>query len=67
MSDFTTKLKQKLNEYQLKPVLTADGRQWAQRCYVCDRQVNYIKDASVSYVRVGDLVRHKKCFPGVPL
>ncbi len=63
MSDSTTR---KLNEYQLRPVRTADGRLWVQRCFVCDKPINFIKDASVSWVRVGELVRHKKCFPGVP-
>ncbi len=63
MSDSITR---KLNEYQLKPARTIDGRPWVQRCFVCNKTVDYIKDASVSWVKVGELVRHKKCFPGVP-
>lgn len=47
----------------LKPVTTADGRPWCQRCYVCVKSVNFIKDPSQSWVRVGELVRHKKCLP----
>ncbi len=63
MSDSTTR---KLNEYQLKPARTADGRPWVQRCFICDNTVDYLKDIPSSYVKVGELVRHKKCFPGVP-
>lgn len=55
-----------LNEYQLKPALTADGKPWAQRCYVCDKAINLIKDPKVKRVHVGELVRHKKCYPGMP-
>jgi len=54
----------KLNEYQLKPSKTTDGRPWVQRCYVCDKAINFLKAPSVSWLRVGTLVRHKKCYPG---
>lgn len=56
----------KLNEYQLKPVRTADGRRWVQRCFLCDKSVDFLKDAKSSWVAVGELVRHRKCYPGVP-
>lgn len=52
-----------LNEYQKKPVLTADGKPWVQRCIYCDKAVNFIKDPSQSWVRVGEYVRHRKCDP----
>ena len=50
-----------LNEFQRKPALTADGRLWVQRCYRCDKAVNFLHRDP--YVRVGDLVRHTKCKP----
>lgn len=54
------------NEYQLKPVLTSDGRPWVQRCYVCDRSINFLKLPAYLRIKVGELVRHRKCFPGLP-
>lgn len=54
------------NPYMLNPVKTADGRLWAQRCFICDKSIDFLKEYSVSWVRVGEMVRHKKCFPGVP-
>lgn len=57
----------KLNKYQQEPVMTSDGRRWAQNCYVCDRQIDFIKDPSgFKWVRVDKLVRHRKCYPGMP-
>jgi hypothetical protein len=47
----------------LKPRLTWDGKPWVQRCFVCTKEVNYQKTSPVERVRVGDLVRHKKCRP----
>lgn len=55
-----------LNEYQRNPTLTADGRAWIQRCYVCDKSINFLKDPACKRVKVGELVRHKKCWPGMP-
>lgn len=55
-----------LNEYQQKPVLTSEGKPWTQRCYVCDKNINFIKEPACKRVKVGDLVRHKKCYPGMP-
>jgi hypothetical protein len=49
--------------YMLKPMLTADGRPWVQRCFICGKGVNYLKTSTVERVRVGDLVRHKTCKP----
>ncbi len=59
-----------LNEYQLKPTLTADGRPWVQRCYVCNGSIDLLKLAEMNptqraarVVRVDTLVRHKRCYP----
>lgn len=49
--------------YMLKPVLTADGRPWTQRCYVCSKTIDFLKTSGDMRVRVGELVRHKKCLP----
>lgn len=56
-----------LNEYQSKPVLTSDGKPWVQRCYVCDKPINLLKTAPHMVVKVGELRRHKKCWPGMPV
>jgi hypothetical protein len=54
----------KLTQYQLKPTLTAEGKPWVQQCYIgCGVAINFLKDASTSWIRVGHLVRHKKCLP----
>lgn len=51
-------------EAQLKPVLTADGRKWCQNCYVCNKQIDFLKQtAGVEYLNVSPYVRHKKCYP----
>ena len=56
-----------LNEHQLAPVKTSDGRLWCQRCYVCDKSIDFLKDPSgFRWLRVENLVRHRKCFPGIP-
>lgn len=56
-----------LTPQQLEPVLTADGRRWAQNCYCCNRQVDFLKDRlGIKWLRVDTLVRHRKCFPGMP-
>ena len=53
-----------IDEFTAKPTLTADGRPWVQRCFVCTFAVNFLKmKAGVEYIRVGNLVRHKKCRP----
>lgn len=53
-----------LNQYQLQPVLTASGKAWVQRCYVCDKAIDFIKDPSGwKWIRVDELVRHRKCYP----
>lgn len=49
--------------YMLRPTLTADGRPWVQRCFICARPVDYLRTQPVERVRVGDLVRHKACRP----
>lgn len=55
-----------LSEYQLRPVKTHDGKPWVQNCFVCNKPVNFLKLESFNWVRVGALVRHKKCYPGMP-
>lgn len=52
-----------LNDFQKKPVLTADGIPWTQRCLYCDKNINFLKDPKESWLRVGEFVRHKKCYP----
>ena len=52
-----------LNEFQRKPALTADGRKWCQRCYLCNKAVNFLKTVPQQRVIVGNLVRHEKCRP----
>lgn len=54
------------NVYQLHAVKTADGRVWAQRCFICDKSIDFLKNIPSFWVKVGELVRHRKCFPGVP-
>jgi hypothetical protein len=50
------------NEYQLKPVMDSNGIAWAQRCYVCDKCIDFRKDPSgYKWLRVDYLVRHRKC------
>jgi hypothetical protein len=49
--------------YMLKPTLTADGRPWVQRCFLCAKGVNFQKLMPWQWVRVGGLVRHAKCLP----
>lgn len=47
-----------------KPTLTADGKPWVQRCFVCLKPVNFLKDTPwVEYVKVDPYVRHKRCYP----
>lgn len=55
----------KLSKFQLQPVRTSVGRRWAQNCYICDKQINFLKDPSgFKWLHVDKLVRHRKCFPG---
>lgn len=56
-----------INQYQAKPVLTADGRPWTQRCYCCDRPIDLLKTPADMIVRIDDLRRHRKCYPGMPV
>jgi hypothetical protein len=50
--------------FVIKPVLTVDGKPWTQRCYVCLKPVNFIKDPSANtWLRVPPYVRHRKCYP----
>jgi hypothetical protein len=47
-----------------KATLTADGRPWVQRCMICLKPVNFLKDKPwIQYVTVGQYVRHKRCYP----
>lgn len=56
------------SKWQLEPAFHPDTKEkWYQNCYVCNGQINFIKDPKHTYiVIVGGLVRHKKCNPGVP-
>lgn len=47
--------------YMLKPTLTSNGKEWVQRCFVCAKPVNFLKTTPDQRVRVGNMVRHKKC------
>jgi len=50
-----------------KATLTASGRPWVQRCFICLRSIDFIKDSTaVKWIRVGEFVRHRKCNPGMP-
>ncbi len=51
------------NEAQSKPILNADGVKWCQNCYVCNKQINFLKAQKESYRSVGQYVRHMKCYP----
>lgn len=49
---------------QSEPVLTADGKPWCLNCFVCDKQINFLKTtAGIEYLRIGQYVRHKRCYP----
>jgi hypothetical protein len=48
---------------QSEPVFTADGQLWCLNCYICDKQINFLKAPSESYRKVGQYVRHMKCYP----
>jgi len=51
------------NEAQSKPGFTADGVKWYQNCYVCNKQINFLKAPKESYRTIGQYVRHMKCTP----
>lgn len=60
-------MKLDLSPHQREPVRTSDGRLWAQSCYVCAKQIDFLKDPSgFKWLRVVELVRHRKCYPGMP-
>lgn len=48
---------------QSKPGLTADGIKWYQSCYVCNKQINFLRDTRGSWMSVEPYVRHIKCDP----
>lgn len=50
-----------IDPFILKPTLTADGRKWVQRCFICAKQVDFLKTMPAQRVAVGELVRHAKC------
>lgn len=53
-----------LTQHQKEPVKTASGRVWAQNCYLCNRQIDLLRDPrGVKWIRVLELVRHRKCSP----
>lgn len=49
--------------YKLAPCKTADGKAWTQRCYVCGKSVNFLKDPKGSWVKLDPVVRHINCTP----
>lgn len=49
--------------YMLRPTLTADGRPWTQRCFVCGKTVDLLKSFPHQRIRVDGLVRHARCRP----
>lgn len=51
------------NDAQSKPGLTADGLKWYQNCYVCNKQINFLKAAKESWITIDKYVRHRKCYP----
>lgn len=60
-------MKLPLNKFQLSPVMDANGKPWIQRCYVCDRAIDFKKDPhQIKWLRVDKIIRHRKCFPGLP-
>ena len=47
-----------------KPTLTSEGLPWTQRCFICLKPVNFLKDSrAFGWIRVGEFVRHRKCYP----
>lgn len=50
-------------EDSLKRVgLTSDGRAWYQLCYVCRKQIDFLKTPKNQWLSVGQgLIRHAKC------
>jgi len=48
---------------QSKPGYNADGVKWFQQCFICNKQINFLKDYKESYRSVGQYVRHVKCSP----
>lgn len=52
------------NKAQSEPVLTQDGVKWVQNCFICNRQINFLKDPQgLKWIRVPPYVRHRKCLP----
>lgn len=51
------------NDAQSKPGLTADGVKWYQSCYVCNKQINFLKAYKETWISIGQYVRHTKCTP----
>jgi len=50
-------------EAQSKPGYTVDGVKWYQNCYVCNKQINFLKAPKESWITIGQYVRHMKCTP----
>lgn len=50
--------------YVQRPTFTSDKKPWTQRCFVCLKVVNFLKDTpGVEYIHVAQYVRHRKCYP----
>lgn len=55
--------KYNFTEAQSKPGLTVEGAKWYQNCYVCNKQIDFLKVSKESWLSVDPYVRHKKCDP----
>ncbi len=56
-----------LSPFQKEPVRTATGQVWAQNCFICNKQIDMLKDPyHVKWLRIDTLIRHRKCYPGMP-
>ena len=53
----------KFTKAQSEPILTVEGKKWCQLCFICNKQINFLKASKESYVVVGQYVRHKRCRP----
>jgi hypothetical protein len=51
-------------DYTKQPGLTATGKPWYQKCFICLKNIDLIKTDKQSLVFLGNgMVMHKKCYP----
>jgi hypothetical protein len=51
-------------DYTKTPGLNSEGKPWWQLCYVCRKQIDFIKTPRHKWLGIGNgMVRHKKCDP----